>query len=59
MAWEIGHREGAKQASVKSRNMGIAAIITGIVALLIIIAVNVASYELYIHNANNNEPYGP
>jgi len=44
MAWEIGHREGAKQASVKSRNMGIAAIITGIVLLLIIVGVGVANY---------------
>jgi len=44
MAWEVGHHEGAKQASVLSRNMGIVAVITGIAVLLITGVVYVACY---------------
>ena len=34
MAWELGHRERAKRASVYSRKLGIAAIIIGAISLL-------------------------
>ena len=36
MAWELGHRERAKKASVYSRNLGIAAVIIGAISLLAI-----------------------
>ena len=49
MAWEVGHREGAKQASVKSRNMGIAAVFTGIAFVLIVVIVGVANYVQHVN----------
>ena len=37
LAWELGHREGAKRASVYSRNLGIIGVVTGILMLFLII----------------------
>ena len=37
LAWKLGHHEGAKRASACSRDLGIIAIVTGILMLLLII----------------------
>ena len=44
LAWELGHREGAKTASQYSKKMGIIAFVTGILIVLLIIGVNVGYY---------------
>ena len=45
MAWELGHRERARRASVYSRNLGIAAIIIGAISLVVISLVFYFCYQ--------------
>ena len=47
LAWELGHREGAKTASQYSKKMGIIAFVTGILIVLLIIGVNVGYVGYY------------
>ena len=46
LAWELGHREGAKRASVYSRNLGIIDVVTGTLMLFLIIFVNVLLFYI-------------
>lgn len=50
LAWELGHREGAKRASACSRDLGIVAVVTGILILLLVIVSNlVYAYGIWHH----------
>ena len=46
MAWELGHRERAKRASVYSRKLGIAAIIIGAISLLATVLLVYISFNI-------------
>ena len=57
MAWELGHRERARRASVYSRNLGIAAIIIGAISLVVISLVFYFCYQYMLHQFQNLMQY--